>query len=107
MHPDGATEAIVDFALAAGIPFAVVPCCVYSRDFPRRVDESGRPIRNLERFIAYLKAKAPPGRIATQILPFEGKNVVVFSRRASDTDHPLACETETSHGRLECEPCAD
>ena len=28
LHPDGATEAIVDFALATGKPFAVVPCCV-------------------------------------------------------------------------------
>ena len=103
MHPDGATEAIVDFALAAGIPFAVVPCCVYSRDFPRRVDESGRPIRNLERFIAYLKAKAPPGRIATQILPFEGKNVVVYGlpleeqiqepERAADDESCFVCET--------------
>ena len=27
MHPDAATESIVDFALAAGKPVAVVPCC--------------------------------------------------------------------------------
>ena len=28
MHPDGAAEAIVDFALATGTIFALVPCCV-------------------------------------------------------------------------------
>ena len=28
MHPDHPTESIVDFALATGKPFAVVPCCV-------------------------------------------------------------------------------
>ena len=30
MHPDQAAEHIVDFALAMGKPFAVIPCCVYS-----------------------------------------------------------------------------
>ena len=29
MHPDQATEPIVDAALAMGKPFAVVPCCVF------------------------------------------------------------------------------
>jgi hypothetical protein len=53
MHPDEATEGIVDFALAAGVPFAVVPCCVYSRSFPSRVDSSGRRISSLPRFIEY------------------------------------------------------
>lgn len=36
MHPDQATEPIVDFALAAGKPFAIVPCCVFPRENPRR-----------------------------------------------------------------------
>lgn len=31
MHPDQATDAIVDFALACSKPFAVVPCCVFAR----------------------------------------------------------------------------
>ena len=31
MHPDQATDAIVDFALQAGKPFAVIPCCVFPR----------------------------------------------------------------------------
>ena len=36
MHVDGAAEALVDFALAFNKPFAVVPCCTCSKDFPNR-----------------------------------------------------------------------
>ena len=36
MHPDQATEHIVSCALALGKPWAVVPCCVFSREFPDR-----------------------------------------------------------------------
>ena len=36
LHPDQATDALVDFALASGKPFAVVPCCTYGADFPKR-----------------------------------------------------------------------
>ena len=31
MHPDQATEAIIDFAIRFGRSFAVVPCCVFAR----------------------------------------------------------------------------
>jgi hypothetical protein len=33
MHPDEATEIIIDTALKFNKPFAVVPCCVMSRLF--------------------------------------------------------------------------
>jgi len=36
MHPDQATESIVDFALHFNKPFAVIPCCVFPRLFPNR-----------------------------------------------------------------------
>ena len=36
LHPDEATDAIVDAALAARKPFAVVPCCVFPSAFPHR-----------------------------------------------------------------------
>jgi hypothetical protein len=39
MHPDQATEFIVSCALALHKPWAVVPCCVFGREFPtRRLD---------------------------------------------------------------------
>lgn len=31
LHPDQATDSIVDFAMQYGKPFAVVPCCVFPR----------------------------------------------------------------------------
>ncbi|KAL1507436.1 hypothetical protein AB1Y20_008275 [Prymnesium parvum] len=78
MHPDGATEAIVDFALATGKIFAVVPCCTYSDDFPHRVDASGRRVTSYDSLIRFLKSKAPD-KIGVHQLPFEGKNLVVYS----------------------------
>jgi hypothetical protein len=36
LHPDGATEALVDYALAHNKNFAVVPCCVFSHQAPHR-----------------------------------------------------------------------
>jgi len=36
MHPDQAVDAIVDAALAKNVSFFVVPCCVYSKEFPNR-----------------------------------------------------------------------
>ena len=68
MHADGATEGIVDFALRRGKPFAVVPCCVA---YPSLA-------MTYPAFIKHLVAKAPD-RIRTRVLPFEGKNVCVYS----------------------------
>ena len=112
MHPDAATEAIVDFALATNKPFAVVPCCVWSVDFPLRRDGRGRPVRTLDEFVAYLAAKAP-GRIATHVLPFEGKNTVVYSvpdpTGSAPPGQPAPEEQDAEHLPLpahgRCEPC--
>ena len=42
LHPDQAASEIVAFATARRVPFAVVPCCVYSVEFPfRRVPAEG------------------------------------------------------------------
>jgi hypothetical protein len=45
MHPDQATEAIADFAMAEACPFAVVPCCVFPTLFSaRRLGADGRRV---------------------------------------------------------------
>jgi hypothetical protein len=52
MHPDQATEAIADFAIAHRKPFAIVPCCVFPQLHPERVDpgeEEGSRERERER----------------------------------------------------------
>ena len=44
MHSDGATEALVDYALLHAIDFAVVPCCVFPDAAPhRRVRAAAKP----------------------------------------------------------------
>ncbi|EFN53720.1 hypothetical protein CHLNCDRAFT_136575 [Chlorella variabilis] len=75
VYPDQATEFIVDLAIAHGKPFAVVPCCVYSCEFPRRL-LCGRSVTSYEHFLQYLVAKDPGIRVAT--LPLSGKNRVLY-----------------------------
>lgn len=85
MHPDQATEFAVDLALALDVPFAVVPCCVYASDFPRRRLPDGRRVTSYDDFLDYLAAKDPAIQIAT--LPFEGKNKVVYRWCPADAQH--------------------
>lgn len=77
LHPDEATEAIVDLALASGCRFAVVPCCVFANKFPdRRLPRTGEPIRTVNQFCEYLRAKDE--RIRETLLDFEGRNKVLY-----------------------------
>eukprot|EP00873_Tetraselmis_striata_P042182 jgi/Tetstr1/462446/TSEL_007444.t1 len=76
LHPDAATEPIVDFALAHRRPFAVVPCCVHAKAAPGRVDAQGRPVRTYEAFLDYLQAKSP--RIRRAELAIGGRSTVLF-----------------------------
>eukprot|EP00898_Chlorokybus_atmophyticus_P001998 jgi/Chlat1/279/Chrsp1S03056 len=80
MHPDEATEAIVDFALMANKPFAVIPCCVFPGLFPNRtlsaVNGVPQPVVTYEQFVAFLLAKDP--RIQLEYLPFIGRNQVLY-----------------------------
>ena len=60
-----AAEFIVDLAIAHGKPFAVVPCCVYSSEFPRLVTEwreGGRPAAAKQRSLAAV-TQAPPSSL--------------------------------------------
>ena len=75
MHPDQAAEAVVDFGLAMGVPFAVVPCCVHGQDFPNR-RLNGAHVNTHAQLIEYLCAKDP--RVAVASLPFGGQNTVVY-----------------------------
>ena len=76
MHPDEATEDIVDLALAHDKPFAVVPCCVFARRSPHRRTAAGKPVRSWEDFCEYLAEK--DGRIRAASLPFPGRNVALY-----------------------------
>eukprot|EP01012_Entosiphon_sulcatum_P040504 TRINITY_DN5415_c0_g1_i1.p1 TRINITY_DN5415_c0_g1~~TRINITY_DN5415_c0_g1_i1.p1 ORF type:complete len:383 (-),score=35.16 TRINITY_DN5415_c0_g1_i1:5-1153(-) len=83
MHPDQAAEHIVDFCVAHRRPFAIVPCCLYTKEFPRRLLQNGEPIRSYDDFVEYLCAKDPL-RIRSTVLDFEGRNRVVFCPLTAD-----------------------
>ena len=68
LHPDQATDAIVDAALRAGKPFAVVPCCVFPALFAARRRRSGAAVRTLDDLCAYLCEKAVPPRFGGEIV---------------------------------------
>lgn len=76
MHPDQATEPMVDAAIALGKPFAVVPCCVFPELFPDRRTADGAPVRTYVQFVDYLVAKHPDAKLG--YLPFKGRNRVVY-----------------------------
>jgi hypothetical protein len=79
MHPDEATEDLVDLALAHDKRFAVVPCCVFWKlDPDRKSPSTGKAVRNREQFCEYLAAKDEQ-RIEVTTLPIPGRNVVLYS----------------------------
>ena len=76
MHPDQATDSIVDAALHLGIPFAVVPCCV----FPSLLAASrGVRLSSRDQLVAHLLAKRP-GEICIDWLPVDGAAQVLYWR---------------------------
>ena len=81
MHPDQATEAIVDFALEYNKPFAVVPCCVFPDLFNHRRDRQGALVTDRMALVEYLADKSG-GEV--EYLDIEGANQVVFRRRVAN-----------------------
>ena len=87
MHPDEATEPVVELALAAGKPFAVVPCCVFPESNPHRVCADGTPVRLHPEYCRYLEERgralaAPPASLAveaTTLWKLPGRNAVVYA----------------------------
>jgi hypothetical protein len=91
LHPDQATEAIVDFAVKQRKPFAVVPCCVFASgtranaSTKRRIARGEAEARSMsfEAWLDYLQAKHPA--VKRSFLPFEGKNCVLWCRDYAET----------------------
>jgi hypothetical protein len=98
LHPDEATEAIVDYAIAHNKGFAVIPCCVFARLFSARrlVSKSGdvsHQVRTYEELLHYLSRKHPA--IQSAQLNFEGKNTVLWAKAGDLADKSSAM----------CAPC--
>ena len=83
MHPDQATEAIVDMAIKFNKPFAIVPCCVFQKLFPNRKLSNGINVKTYGGFLRYLRAKHPC--IEVHVLPLKCKNIVLFWRGSPTT----------------------
>ena len=57
--------------------YAVCPCCVFACDFPeRRVPASGETVETLNQLVEWMTAKHL--RMRTALLPFAGRNKVVY-----------------------------
>jgi hypothetical protein len=69
LHPDAATEPAVRAAVAQGVDFAVVPCCVFPLDGVRRSRAA---------WLAHLASLAPGARVSA--LPIAGANAVLWWR---------------------------
>mmetsp|Transcript_45471 Transcript_45471/g.110146 ORF Transcript_45471/g.110146 Transcript_45471/m.110146 type:complete len:476 (-) Transcript_45471:379-1806(-) len=80
MHPDQASEALVDTSMRLGVPFAILPCCVMPKLFPnRRQKRHGDPVRSYSTFCQYLLDKAPMGvEFRVEHLYFQGRNKVIY-----------------------------
>ena len=83
LHPDQATEAIIDLSERLDVPFALLPCCVMPSLFPQRKQKRhGDPVRSYSSFCQYLLDKAPEGsEYQVDHLPFVGRNKIIFSTK--------------------------
>jgi len=77
LHPDEATDVVVDMAVQYHIPFVIVPCCVFCRLFPHRRLTAGEVVSTYPQLLKYLQAKHPS--IQRTTLPFLGANNVLYS----------------------------
>lgn len=77
LHPDEATDAAVDAAVQSKTPFAIVPCCVFSRLFPnRKLPGTNQPVSTYQDLLDYLAGKHVSIKRAE--LPFEGANTILW-----------------------------
>jgi len=93
MHPDEATEPAVCAAASLGLPFAVVPCCIFASKFPHRRQfwkcdpaQAKRGVKDWDTFCAYLAERAAAlGSCDVKIdeLALVGRNKVVYSLGAA------------------------
>lgn len=77
LHPDQSTDYIIDYALKTKKPFAVIPCCLHSKQFSGKKNAKRQAIRDFDALLDYYKQKAP-GHIFSKVLDFDGRNTVIY-----------------------------
>ena len=98
-HPDEATEPIVREALRLNRPFAIVPCCVFPGQFPRKLQD-GRDVRQYDDFVEYLLQLASSsngggstnnnGPVCQARLDMGGRNTVIYRLPKKNTLNPTS-----------------
>jgi hypothetical protein len=92
MHPDEATDPIVSHSLAAGKPWAVIPCCVFPGLHPHRRTADGQLVKTHEQLCDYYMRLDPGVRRAQ--LDFEGRNTVIYSLGRQATGSAVAADED-------------
>mmetsp|Transcript_23506 Transcript_23506/g.32972 ORF Transcript_23506/g.32972 Transcript_23506/m.32972 type:complete len:416 (-) Transcript_23506:77-1324(-) len=77
LHPDQAAGDIAEFANDLGVPWCIVPCCVYSDMFPKRRLQDGSQVKSHSQLLQWFSEVYPESKVAT--LDIEGKNQVVYT----------------------------
>ncbi len=75
MHPDEATDAILELAMRYNKPWVICPCCVFPKTFDRRLS-NGRHVRKYDELCEYIKSISDGVREVN--FDFEGRNKVYF-----------------------------
>ena len=84
-HPDQAVDACLDLAGVLNVPFCVVPCCVFPKEFPHRrvyvADDQYEVVRTYSQLIQYLSQKAPSDRAELDFFnSTTSRNSVLYSQ---------------------------
>ena len=81
MHPDGAVNAIVEAACSLRRSFAIVPCCVFPRAYPRRLAD-GTEVTERDQLSQWIleacRARGWQGPLGHFELPMEGARHGVY-----------------------------
>ncbi len=70
MHPDGATQVIIEYAAHHNLPFAVVPCC----------SDNSMPYKQWMRYLAERATSLGFREVAEETLPMRGRARILFGR---------------------------
>ena len=92
MHPDQATEPILQCALRFHKPLSIVPCCVFQlENSSRRFHLPGGDLSEVVTYEHLVEYIAQTGRTQRCRLPFEGRNVILYVLPA-----PAAVDVESN-----------
>jgi len=89
MHPDQATNPIMEWGLRLRKPWAICPCCVFPNLFTERRLDGGGEVRTYDELCSWLLQRDPGVRC--EDLAFAGRNRVFWwdPARPPPGAHPL------------------